>query len=80
MTPVFRLSFLVALFAVAVVPAPAQTSRKPVFDSMYTKLAAGWTVDLRFAATQKEDEAAGRDTPRVHKGFGGYSFDGLWVR
>lgn len=52
----------------------AQKQRKIVFGSTYTNLRTGWTVDPRFAATVKEDEAAGRDTPQVHAGYGGYFF------
>lgn len=52
----------------------AQKKHKPVFSSTYTDLSKGWKVDPRFASTAKEDAEMGRDTPQVHAGYGGYSF------
>ncbi|MBC8136681.1 MAG: hypothetical protein H8F28_12400 [Fibrella sp.] len=52
----------------------AQKKREPMFGSTYTNLSKGWKTDPRFAATAKEDEKYGRDTPQVHTGIRGYSF------
>lgn len=52
----------------------AQKKHKPIFSSTYTDLSKGWTIDPRSAATAKEDAEMGRDTPQVHAGYRGYSF------
>lgn len=51
-----------------------QKKRKTMFGSTYTDLGKGWKTDPRFAATAKEDEKYGRDTPQVHVGIREYSF------